>query len=104
MVATDQAFSIPSGCVLRPLQGMATGCSATFGRLQTSVLVRPESKESEMTLTHTARGVDFRAQLLEHNRLTMLGLELGSNLLQVVERQERRLVAGEGFEPSTFGL
>ena len=104
MVATDQAFSIRSGCVLRPLQGMATGCSETFGRLQTSVLVRPESKESGMTLTHTARGVDFRAQLLEHNRLTMLGPEPGPNLLQVVERQERRLVAGEGFEPSTFGL
>ena len=55
-----------------------------------------------MTLTHTARGVDFRAQLLEHNRL--ITLEPGPNLLQVVERQERRLVAGEGFEPSTFGL
>jgi len=28
----------------------------------------------------------------------------GLKLLYVVEREERRLVAGAGFEPTTFGL
>ena len=28
----------------------------------------------------------------------------GPNPLQAIERKERRVVAGEGFEPSTFGL
>jgi len=48
---------------------------------------------------------EWVADLRRNQRPAWVGIRMsGLKLLYVVESEERRLVAGAGFEPTTFGL